>query len=402
VLRVLVVAPTPFFGDRGCHVRIYEEVRALAARGVESEIVTYPVGSDPEGITVRRAPRLPGIGVRSVGPGYTRPIVDAALLGTALSTARRFRPHLIHAHLHEGIAIGAVLRRRLRVPLVADLQGSLVGELVDHQFLSTGSLSASVVARVERWLVRQPDVILASSSAALSLLEAQGADRSRLVWFPDGADFSRFRPVATDPALVSTFGLDGKRTVVFLGLLTPYQGVDLLIDAVPDVMRAVPSAHFLVMGYPDEEKYRAMVQTRGLAAHVTFPGRIPYADAARYLSLGQVAVSPKLSTTEANGKLLNYMACGLPIVASDTPVNRELLGDAGVYVPVNDAPALAAALAALLMDDERRARLGSALRQRVEAEFSWPALADRLVGIYEDVQRRTAGRATSPDPVSPA
>jgi glycosyltransferase involved in cell wall biosynthesis len=300
VLRVLVVAPTPFFGDRGCHVRIYEEVRALAARGVASEIVTYPVGNDPVGLTVRRAPRLPGVGIRAVGPGYTRPIIDATLLATALSTARRFKPDIIHAHLHEGIAIGAVLRRRLRIPLVADLQGSLVGELVDHGFLSHGSMSASIVGRVERWLVRQPDAILASSSSALRLLESQGADPRRLVWFPDGADLSEFRPLPIDRALEASFTLSGKRTVVFLGLLTPYQGVDLLIDAAPDVARAVPSAHFLLMGYPDEDRYRAIVEARGLQSFMTVPGRIPYTDAARYLSLGQVAVSPKLSATEAN------------------------------------------------------------------------------------------------------
>jgi glycosyltransferase involved in cell wall biosynthesis len=320
-----------------------------------------------------------------VGPGYTRPIVDATLVATALSAARRFKPDVIHAHLHEGIAIGAVLRRRLGIPLIADLQGSLVGELVDHGFLSNGSMSASIVGRIERWLVRQPDAILASSSSAVRLLESQGADPRRIVWFPDGVDLDEFRPLPVDPALAASFNLLGKRTVVFLGLLTPYQGVDLLLDAAPEVFDAVPSAHFLVMGYPDEDRYRGMVERRGLQSFVTVPGRIPYSDAARYLSLGMVAVSPKLSATEANGKLLNYMACGLATVASDTPVNRELLGDAGVYVPVNDAPALAQALSGLLTDDDRRARLGQALRQRAEAEFSWPALADRLIGIYEQV-----------------
>jgi len=248
-------------------------------------------------------------------------------------------------------------------------------------------MSASIVARVERWLVRQPDVILASSSSAARLLESQGASAGRIVWFPDGADLSQFRPLPIDPALEASFKLSGKRTVVFLGLLTPYQGVDLLIDAAPEVVRAVPSVHFLLMGYPDEGRYRALVDARGLQSFVTVPGRIPYADAARHLSLGKVAVSPKLSATEANGKLLNYMACGLATVATDTPVNRELLGDAGVYVPVNDARALAQALSGLLMDDERCARLGVALRRRAETEFSWPALADRLVDIYERARR---------------
>ena len=369
-------------------MRIYEEVRALAARGVECEIVTYPTGNDPPGLTVRRAPRVPGIGVRAVGPGYTRPIVDATLLATALSTARRFQPDVIHAHLHEGIAIGTVLRRRLGIPLIADLQGSLVGELADHGFLSNGSMGASLVGRVERWLVRQPDVLLASSSASQRLLEVQGVAPDRVVWFPDGADVTRFRPLPVDADLAGTLGITGKRTVVFLGLLTQYQGVDLLIEAAADVVRQMPAAHFLLMGYPDEDRYRAMVAARGLQSAVTLPGRVPYSDAARYLSLGMVAVSPKLSTTEANGKLLNYMACGLATVASDTPVNRELLGEAGVYVPVNNVPALAGAIAALLVDDDRRTRLGHALRQRAETEFSWPALAGRLIDIYESARER--------------
>jgi glycosyltransferase involved in cell wall biosynthesis len=185
-------------------------------------------------------------------------------------------------------------------------------------------------------------------------------------------------------------GITGKRTVIYLGLLTKYQGVDLLIEAAADVVRQVPSAHFLVMGYPDEDRYRRMIAARGLQSAMTLPGRISYGDAPRYLSLGMVAVSPKLSTTEANGKLLNYMACGLATVASDTPVNRELLGESGVYVPVNDAPALADAISALLVDDERRLRLGHALRRRAEAEFSWPALADRLIRIYDAARQGTA------------
>jgi glycosyltransferase involved in cell wall biosynthesis len=108
------------------------------------------------------------------------------------------------------------------------------------------------------------------------------------------------------------------------------------------------------------------------------------------LNLGEVAVSPKRSSTEANGKLLNYMACGLPVVATDTRVNRELLGDAGVLVPVGDADALAASLAAALSDPDAARARGAALRMRVEEEFVWPVLAERLESLY----RAVLGHAT--------
>jgi len=380
-----MIAPTPFFGDRGCHVRIFEEVQALAAEQVEVEVVTYPVGDDVPGVRIHRASRVPGVGVRAVGPSYGRLALDASLLATAYRAARQFQPHLVHAHLHEGIAIGAVLRRRFGVPLVADLQGSLSAELVDHGFFGRRNPLPHLVDPFERWLVRRPDAVLVSAREGEAMLVRQGVDPRRVFWLPDGADLRRFAPRPPDPALQRRLGVMGKQVVVYLGLLTPYQGVDLLLNAVPAVVRQVPEAHFLVMGYPDEEVYRQRVRDLGLTAHVTLPGRIPYEEAASYLALGEIAVSPKQSLTEANGKLLNYMACALPTVATDTPVNRDLLGDAGLFVPVGDPAALAESLIALLRDPERQLAIGARLRERVEARFAWPALASRLVGIYQRV-----------------
>jgi glycosyltransferase involved in cell wall biosynthesis len=122
----------------------------------------------------------------------------------------------------------------------------------------------------------------------------------------------------------------------------------------------------------------------GLGEIVSFPGRIDYSDARRWLSLGEVAVSFKSSLTEANGKLLNYMACGLPIVASDTSVNRELLGDQGLYVPLDSIDDIATKIIEVLSDRDRARAIGESLRRRVEQRYSWSALAVRLEKIYRE------------------
>ncbi len=383
--RVLVVAPTPFFGDRGCHVRIYEEVRALEGLGVSAEIVTYPDGNDVPGIAIRRSVAIPGLRPRALGPGYSRPILDVSLLATGINAARRFRPQVIHAHLHEGIALGTALRALVGVPLVADLQGSLRAEMIDHGFLADGSAGSAAIRRVERWLVRQPDALVTSSAAGVGFLIDEGADPTRVASLPDGVDLQHFRPEVPDTGLRRRLGLNDGPVVVFLGVLTRYQGVDALLDAVPQVVRAVPRAQFLIMGYPNEDHYRARVRAMSLESHVTIPGRIPYDDAAKYLALGCLAVSAKQSLTEANGKLLNYMACALPVVATDTPVNREILGPSGVFAPVGDTDALAAAIVSLLRDEGRRRGLADALRKRVEEQFTSPAIGERLIQIYRRV-----------------
>ena len=381
--RILAIAPTPFFGDRGCHVRILEEVRGLQARGADVLVATYATGNDVAGVRTARAANIPGLRARPLGPSYGRPVLDALLLGTTLRAALRFRPDIVHAHLHEGVAVGLLAARLVGSPLVADLQGSLHSELVEHRFLRNGGLPSALVARAERWLVRRPDALLVGSTAVAQLLADQDVAPARIVSLPDGVDLSRFRPMSPDRAQVDRLGLRDKRVVVFLGVLTPYQGVDTLLEAVSLVVASVPNVHFLIMGYPNEEHYRNVVSQRGLHPHVTFPGRIPYGDAAQWLNLGDVAVSAKTSLTESNGKLLNYMACGLPVVATDTPVNRELLGEAGVYAAVDNPTALAARLSELLRTPARAREVGATLRRRAEQEFSWPHLTDRLLRVYE-------------------
>ena len=381
-LRVLVIAPTPFFGDRGCHVRIYEEARGLARIGIETRVVTYPTGGDVPDVAVTRARALSGVRARALGPSAGRPLLDLGVLGAARRVAREFRPHLLHGHLHEGIAIGVALRVGAHRPLIADLQGSLTAELADHGVVSEDGVPARVIRRVEGWLVRRPDRIVTSSHHEVAPLVAQGVDPERIEPLPDGVDLEAFRPGPPDPELRRRLGVDGKRVIGFLGVLTAYQGVDVLLEAAPLVARAHPDAHFLVMGYPNEARYRDIVRARGLDALVTLTGRVPYAEAARWLGLAEVAVSPKRSLTEANGKLLNYMACALPVVASDTPINRELLGEHGRYAAVDDPGSLATRIVELLDDPTRARALGDGLRRRAADRFAWPALIERLAAIY--------------------
>jgi glycosyltransferase involved in cell wall biosynthesis len=259
----------------------------------------------------------------------------------------------------------------------------VTGEMVAHGDLPARGPALALARRLERAIVRWPARLLPSSpNFALELREGWGVSERRVVTLPDGVDTDVFRPGLPADDLRRRLGLEGKRVLVYLGVLTAYQGVDDLIEAWPAVRAAVPDAHLLLMGHPNEKRYRGEVARRGLAGSVTLTGRIEYQDTARYLGLGDVGVSPKHASSEANGKILHYMACGLPAVAYDGPVSRELMGEAGTRVPMRDVKALAAACAALLLDAGERERRGRTLRERAVAEFGWPALGKRLLEIY--------------------
>ena len=377
-----MLAPTPYFADRGCHVRIYEEARALIALGHDVCIVTYHLGRDMPGIPTVRIPPVPWYRKLAAGPSWHKPYLDILLCFTALATARRYRPDVIHAHLHEGAFLGLFLKKILRIPLVFDCQGSLTAEMLDHGFVRKGALPYRLFRFVEKIVNNGADFIIASSRAgATDLTETWGVPASKVRGLIDGVDTAVFTPCPQDEAR-RALGLPSDRPiVVFLGVLNRYQGVDLLLDVVKILQQRGTAPRFLVMGFP-EEGYRQRAAALGIGDLVTFTGRVDYGRASLYLCAGDIAVSPKISLTEANGKLFNYMACGLPTVVFDNPVNREILGDTGVYAAPGDPDDFAARIEELLRNPGRMREIAGQVRAKADQEHSWRSRGEELVGIY--------------------
>jgi glycosyltransferase involved in cell wall biosynthesis len=391
-LRVLMVAPTSFFGHYGGHIRILEEVRALQDLGHQITIVTYHKGEDVAGLSIERTARLPWHADYEVGSSRHKLAFDVYLAHKVLQVGLRFRPHIVHGHMHEGALIGGALARLLRTPLVFDFQGSLTGEMLDHQFLKADGPGFRFWHRLEQFICRLPQRILTSSVGARELLQNEfGVPAVRIVPLPDCADLEHFSAERVTPQqkerLRRKLGIpDGRPVVAYLGLLADYQGTPHLLQAASNLKHKGVDVHFLIMGYPNEELYAAQAARLGVSDMVTFTGRVNYIEEAPYmLALGDIAVSPKLSSSEGSGKVLNYMAMGQPVVAFDSRVHREYLGEYGIYVPRGDVQAFAEAIAALLRDEERRCRVGAALQQRAATKFSWAAAGARIDALYHEL-----------------
>ncbi len=384
-MRILMLAPTPYFADRGCHVRIYEEARALVRRGHDVRIVTYHLGRDLPGIPTFRIPSMPWYRKLAAGPSWHKPYLDILLFFKALAVARRFRPHIIHAHLHEGAFVGVFLKRLLGVPLLFDCQGSLTGEIVDHGFVREGSLPYRFFLAIEGFVNRSADRIITSSGpGAEDLRDRWRMPAGKVRVLMDGVDTYDFSPRPGTEAR-RRLGIPADVPVaVFLGIMNTYQGMDIVLDAASSLRERGTMIHFLLMGFP-EDNYRRKAAERGLDDRMTFTGRIDYRDAAGLLSAGDVAMSPKISLTEANGKLFNYMACGLPVVAFDTPVNREILGETGVYARFGDAGDFARCLEDLVVDSGKRSDLALRVREKVVREHSWEARGAELEAVCREL-----------------
>lgn len=210
--RILMIAPTPFFADRGCHVRIMGEAKALTELGHQVLLCTYFLGRDVDGIPIQRTLTVPWYKKLSAGPSWHKFYIDVLLLWTVLIACRRFRPDIVHAHLHEGIVIGKIASLLFGIPLVADLQGSLTDELLAHKFLPDSSVLVRFVSWIERKVNQMPaHLIVSSTHTAQACVKSYGIAAERVTSVMDGVDLDIFQPLEKDTSLQASLGIINMR-----------------------------------------------------------------------------------------------------------------------------------------------------------------------------------------------
>ena len=388
-MLVLHIAPTPFFADRGCHIRIRNEIEALRDSDIRVILCTYPLGGEVEGIDIRRPLSIPGYTRTEVGFSPYKFPADILLFLLALKVAWRERPDVLHGHLHEGALIGWVIKCCLfwrRLPLVMDMQGSLAGELIGYGTVSQKSLLARLAGAVERIICRMPQAFFCSSARSLELLHHTfGVAKNKLVLLSDMVPEIFFRDQAPQ-ALRQRLGVPADRTVVlYSGSLLPGKGVHHIIEAIAQLQPLRPELYWVLIGYP-VEKIRAQLEARGLHASVRLVGQVSYDELAPWLAIADITLDPKEEATgEASGKILHYMAVGRSVVCFDTGNNRSLLGDLGYYANQTDQTFAQAILAAADDAPEERRRRGAEARVRAGHEFSLAGIRAILIRHYRSM-----------------
>ena len=152
VVKIIHIAPTPFFADRGCHIRIRNEIESLTGHPVRVILCTYHLGNNVDGIDIRRISRIPGYHKLDAGYSPFKFPADILLFFLVLKTCLREKPDLLHGHLHEGALIGWAVKTILfwqGLPLIMDMQGSLSGELTSYGTVKSGGLLKRIIVRVE-------------------------------------------------------------------------------------------------------------------------------------------------------------------------------------------------------------------------------------------------------------
>lgn len=344
-------------------VRSMAEAQAAAGHQV-TVLVTRPEpgpGTDTVegGIRVIRARRLANLASTPISPGLVRILP-------------RLRPDITHLQAPYPVAEAAWLLGG-RHPLVVSYQSDVVRQRV------LGRLWAPCLRR----LLDQADRILASSPNYVESSPFLRRVRGKVQVLPLGIDPAPF--LAADRAAARARYGDGP-TLVFVGRLRYYKGVDVLIDALAEL----PGPRLLVAGVgPEGEALRARAEARGVADRVTWLGDVPDADLPGVYAAGDVFVLPAVARSEAYGLVLvEAMASGLPVLSTELGTGTSWINQdrrTGRVVAPRDAHALAGALRELLADPEGRAAMGAAARERALDALSAERMNRRLLALYAEL-----------------
>jgi phosphatidyl-myo-inositol alpha-mannosyltransferase len=238
-----------------------------------------------------------------------------------------------------------------------------------------------------RRVVRRLDARIAVSPSAQHY--AAAALRMPLGSFrvlPNGVDDTAFATAEPLPELIDP----GRPLILFVGRLEPRKGVDVLMRAFLRLRASTPRVRLCVVGEgPGRERYQQMIPP-SIRPDAQFVGAVDQAELPRYHASADVFVSPAVGGESFGVVLLEAMAAGLPVVASDIPGYRTVLKDGrqGRLVPPNDAFALAEAVATLLENEKLRLAMGAEGRQTA-AEYAWPVIGRRIESVYRAVRERT-------------
>jgi PEP-CTERM/exosortase A-associated glycosyltransferase len=335
---------------------------------------------------------------RPLGPLVSRlPVLRdltliAATAGRLEAVARRVRPDILHAHSPALNGIAALLAGgRLGLPVVCEVRGLWEDAAVDHGTTTAGSLRYRTSRAIETFALRRCHAVTTICEGLRGDLLARGLPTDKITVVPNAVDTAAF-PFAgeRDDAPIRALGLTGKTVLGFIGSFYAYEGLDLLIEALPMILARRPEAVLLLVGGgPAEAALRRLAGARGLDQAVRFVGRVPHDEVSRYYDLADILVYPRhsmrLTELVTPLKPLEAMARGRIVLASDVGGHRELIrdGETGYLFAADDARALADRVVDIVARTDERTRVRENARRFVESERTWQRSVARYRHVYE-------------------
>lgn len=314
--------------------------------------------------------------------------------------AEQVKPDVLHAHSPALNAIAALrVGKKLGIPVVYEIRAFWEDAAVDHGTSAEWGLRYRLTRAMETHALKRVDAVTTICEGLRADILQRGIPSEKVTVIPNAVNIDNFSAgEAPDLPLAKNLGLDGKVVLGFIGSFYAYEGLDILLKAMPAMLQANPDIRLLLVGGgPQEQQLKALSSALNISDKIIFTGRVPHEQVQKYYNLTDVLVYPRLRMRLTDLvtplKPLEAMAQGRLLAASDVGGHRELIvdGKTGILFEADNPAALASKVLGLIAAPESWPALRAAARTFVETERNWP----RSVARYEDIYTRLSSRNIS-------
>ena len=391
-MKILYHHRTMADGAEGIHIR--EIVSALRQLGHDVRVVA--LAGDPAEHEARRRSQVSTL--RRLIPAFAYEVAELAynVVGyrRIMAAIQAFGPDVIYDRYNSYSTAAMRAARRTGLPLLLEVNAPVAYERSVYENLQLKF--PTLARRYERKIFLGADrIFVVSTPLQRHLAGTIGIPSAKIVVMPNGADPDVFVP-GSGEGVRRRHGLDDRIVIGFLGILRPWHGVDLLLEAFREVRSRWPAVHLLIVGDgPLETELKAESRRLGVSDAVTFTGRISHSDTVTHVAAMDVCVSPHATFYASPMKILEYMAMCKAVVAPDMENIRDIVDDGrtGLLFAPRSASGLAASLGRLIEDGALRRQLGEAGRREVVERFNWKSNAARIVEEAQALLDVGTGRA---------
>jgi len=383
-MNILLLAPHPFYQERGTPIAVNLLLHALSAQGHCVDMLTYHEGDDVAhpGVTLYRIKRPYFVHGVPPGPSLKKILCDLAMYPQALRMARDGHYDLVHA-VEESVYMAMAIKRRWGTPYLYDMDSSLARQIAEKFPFLKGLLP--LMNRAERAAIRGALVVVPVCDALADIAQADGAGKVALL-----RDISLLKPSspeATD-AVRHLIPPDPRLCFMYIGNLETYQGADLMLDSFAKFVRDGGRARLVIAGgkMTDIEKYRAHASDLGVSRDVLFLGHQPVGRMAALFEHADVLLSPRIRGNNTPMKIYSYLASGKAVLATALPTHTQVLTSTVALLAPPEVNAFAAAMLRLADDAVLRNTLGRNSRELAERSYSLKAFEKAAQELYAWVE----------------
>ncbi len=395
-MKILMIAPQPFFLPRGTPLSIRGRLTALSALGHQVDLLTYHIGETIRipNVVISRIPRVPFIREIPIGPSVRKLFLDLLMLIKAFGMLARGRYDLIHTH-EEGSFLGVGLARIFGTPHLYDMHSSLPEMLLNY-----GYSRFSPIIRLFEWLERR---VIGASQVIIAVCPSL-VDRVNRLDHRVPCVLIENVPLGTDPRAVSdaevcrfreAHSLGGYRIILYTGTFEVYQGLDILLEAAAEVLRSHRDVLFLLMGGTAAQvrEYQRRVDGLRLTGHIRLIGPRPLADMPVALRCADILVSPRSQGTNTPLKIFSYLQADRPMVVTNIEAHTQIVTPEEAVLVEPSGAALAKGIVSLLEDPASALRMAAQARRLYGRDYSMKTFVEKTRQALLLVSSRNAGEA---------